>query len=314
MGSGMSEWTRYGITSASNGRIKGGSILEDVYHVVHAPTARRILEDGRLEARIVNDDSRLRKSRIAVTWLSANTWAHGSIYGNVQFSFPWAKQIDGLRFYWVEAMTRYEPHAYRILLTDRDLSESKLVQEYDPYSDKGPLRERDGVWYWNDQYTSEFMVEGDISLEDCTDLNFISHHNSICRPHGIACRNQKVLPCQTAGWVLASILGQGIHSIDHVLKKPSPSDQHRRLSPAVDLGINGITHALGGKRDRFGGAIKSRRSAEAVMRGALTLYGTGGVKWPQELIKLLKSQKIFDAALTEMVNDHFKITGWTIED
>jgi hypothetical protein len=182
----MIEWTDYRInfSASSNVLVPRGQILEKIYHVVHVPTARRILEDSCLKAGLIYDESKLRKSRIAVTWLSANTWGPGSIYGNVQFAFPWADQVDGCRFYWVEAMTGYRPHAYRILLTDRDLSQSKNVQEYDPSSDKGPLRERGGVWYWNASYTSEFMVEGDIGLEHCTDIDFIGHHSDICRLDG----------------------------------------------------------------------------------------------------------------------------------
>jgi hypothetical protein len=84
----MSEWSPYRIQipteSASSSR--DGQLLDTVYHVVHVPTARRILED-QMFAR------RLQKSRVCVTWLSANTWALGSIYGNVQFAFPWNKQI-----------------------------------------------------------------------------------------------------------------------------------------------------------------------------------------------------------------------------
>ena len=53
-----------------------------------------------------------------------NTWATGSIYGNVQFAFHWRNQIRRRHCYWVEPMTAYSPKAYRILLTERDLSQS----------------------------------------------------------------------------------------------------------------------------------------------------------------------------------------------
>jgi hypothetical protein len=127
----MSEWSQYRIQipKDSGPSSRDGQLLETVYHVVHVPIARRILEDGHLRAGLIYDESRLQKSRICVTWLSANTWVLGSIYGNVQFAFPWDKQIRK-RCYWVEAMTHYNPHAYRILLTDRDLSGSKHVREY----------------------------------------------------------------------------------------------------------------------------------------------------------------------------------------
>jgi hypothetical protein len=184
----MPEWDPYKVKIPKAGSPPGGgAVLETVHHVVHVPVARRILEDGKLRAGLVCDESRLNKSRTSVNWLSANTWGPGSIYGNVQFSFPWTVLIDGRHFYWVEAMTGYSPHAYRIVMTDRDLSHSRYVTPYDPSSDKGPLRERGGVWYWNGNYTSEFMIDGDLDLADCNSFEFISHNNNICRVHGSKC-------------------------------------------------------------------------------------------------------------------------------
>lgn len=179
----MSEWSAYRIRFPNNSdwqsdwQTEEGRVLETVYHVAHAKSACRILEDGYLKAGLVRDESRLNESRIAVTWLSANTWANGSIYGNVQFSFSWANQVANRRFYWVEAMHSYKIPAYRILITDRDLSESKYVKPYDPLTDEGPLREGAGVWYWNGACTSEFLIERDIFLEQCTGFDFITHHS-----------------------------------------------------------------------------------------------------------------------------------------
>jgi hypothetical protein len=111
--------------------------------------------------------------------------------------------------------------------------------------------------------------------------------------------------------VLAFILGHATRSIDHVLKRPSVFDANRPLSENVDQGIDGIKRALGRKKERFGGAIKLQPSRKAVMRGAL--YGSGQAKEARALIALLKSESIFETALTEVVNDHFKTNRWTIE-
>lgn len=312
----MSEWTPYriGIPNRSQSSSNDGQVLETVYHVVHVPTARRILEDGQLRARLIYDESKLRKSRICVTWLSANTWGPGSIYGNVQFAFPWTKQIRRRHCYWVEAMKAYSPHAYRILLTDRDLSQSKYVQEYDPASNKGPLRERDGTWYWNNQFTSEFMVECDVDLDQCTGFDFISHHYSKCRPNGNACPDFNTPAYRIGGQVVAFLIGNNLHAIDHVLKLPSRPSPDGKLSKTVDVGVEGILSALGGKKERFGGGVKSKSSRRAVLRGALALHGSGNSSAARELIKLLKSQEVFEKALTEVVNDHFGIKGWTVPD
>jgi hypothetical protein len=310
----MSEWTPYKIAFPNSSRAQSqqGNVLETVYHVAHVSNARRILEDGRLTAKLVYDESWLRKSRISVTWLSANTWANGSIYGNVQFAFPWT-EIKRQRFYWVEAMTHYSPHAYRILLTDRDLSHSKHVREYHPSCNRGPLRERSGVWYWNDQCTSEFLIENDIDLEDCTAFDFVGHHSSICRLNRRGCSDMSASREQTGGRVLAFLLGNGIHSIDHVLKMQRSHGRGRSLKDTVDKGIDGIVRALGGGKDRFGGAIKSATSGRAVSRGALALYGSGQRKAARKSVALLNSSEVFERAITDIVNGHFGLTRWEIE-
>src|SRR5437667_11084474 len=71
-----SEWSTYRISFPDSVKQKftEGQLLETVYHVAHVPGARRILEDGPLRAGIVYDESKFRKSRVVVTWLSANSW------------------------------------------------------------------------------------------------------------------------------------------------------------------------------------------------------------------------------------------------
>jgi len=310
----VSEWTKYrlGFPSSPNGRFTEGTVLETVHHVAHVADARRILEDGFLKAGLVHDESKLKKSRIAVTWLSANTWAHGSIYGNVQFSFSWKKQAAQKRVYWVEAMPSYQPPAYRILLSDRDLH-SKYVQPYDPSSAKGPLRKRSGIWYWNGDYTSEFLLEGDIPLDHCTGFDFVSHHGRYCGFHGQSCGYLGSRPDKAAGRVLSALLGSKLHAIDHVLNRRSRFDSDRKLSDAVDTGIIGIMSALGSNKRQLGGVVRSAAFRKSVVRGALSLYGSGQTKAARELVALLKSRSTFEEALTEIVNEHFEITGWRIE-
>ena len=66
----MSEWADYKIVFDKP--LAGPPCeLKTLYHVVHIPVARRILEDGRLRAGLIYDESKLRRSRISVTWLSA---------------------------------------------------------------------------------------------------------------------------------------------------------------------------------------------------------------------------------------------------
>ncbi len=309
----MPEWDPYKVKIPKSGSMPDGTaVLDTLHHVVHVPAARRILEDGKLRAGLVCDESRLNKSRTSVTWLSANTWGLGSIYGNVQFTFSWSKLIEGRRFYWVEAMTSYSPSAYRILITDRDLSHSRHLTAYDPSSAKGPLRERGGTWYWNGNFTSEFMIDGDLELSECVSFEFISHNQNYCRAYGSWCPDKRAQPFQIGARVLAFLLRNNLHAIDHVLKIPSRYDPSRQLSEVVDAAISGILlHRT--KKDRFTGGIKAKASRKAVLLGALALYGADQSKAAFDLIALLHSEEVFQTALREVVNDHFDISGWTFE-
>ncbi|PWU02069.1 MAG: hypothetical protein C5B53_02125 [Candidatus Melainabacteria bacterium] len=105
-----------------------------------------------------------------------------------------------------------------------------------------------------------------------------------------------------------------MHSIDHVLKVPSPFNPKRKLSDAVDTGIDGIRRSLGSKSSRFTGCIKSEESRKAVLRGALALYGADQKASALELCALLKSEEIFETTLEEIINDHFDISGWICEE
>jgi hypothetical protein len=307
----MSEWKAYRIRFPGSpaGEFPEGRVLDRLYHVTHVGGARRILADGELKAGLVYDESKLKKSRIAVTWLSANTWAYGSIYGNVEFAFSWKKHAAGKKFYWVEAMPSYRPDAYRILLSDREVK-SKYVQRYDPATEKGPLRKRGGKWYWNGDCTSEFLIEGNIPLADCIEFDFIAHHAQLCSVDGRSCAYRGSQGHAAAGPVLGVLLGNGLHTIDHVLKK---DDAKEKLSFAVDTGVRGILRDLRSKAQRFGGVIRSAESRKAVMRGALALYGSGQTDAARELLALLKSRDTFDDALTDVVNEHFGVKGWKIE-
>ena len=113
----MPEWYKYRCSVTRDTTRASGSVAElsAVHHIVHLPMARRILEDCRIRAGLVYDESILNRSRIRVVWLSANDWYRGSFYGNVQFTFDWEDVVAEQDFYWVEAMTQYSPHGISLL-------------------------------------------------------------------------------------------------------------------------------------------------------------------------------------------------------
>jgi hypothetical protein len=177
------EWERYAVGQPSTTR-NWVNIdccpFDTVSHVCHIDDAFRIFEDDEIRPSLVCDESKLRTTRTSVTWLSPNTWAAGSRYGSVSFEFGWKKLVEGKRFYWVEAISYYNPPAFRILVTDSD--PKIALKRYDPRKDKGPLfydANRD-VWYRNGKYTGEFMFDGSLRLSDCNIVTFVKHHNTLC--------------------------------------------------------------------------------------------------------------------------------------
>ena len=308
----MAEWDPYAcnLPKKTGITLNPSPELREVHHVAHVSGARRIPEDGCIRSGLIYDESRLNKSRLCVSWVSANTWANGSIYGTVQFTFDWDTVLDDRNIYWVEVMTDYSPTAYRLLLTDRDLSKSKYVTPYDPAKDNGPLRRQKGKWYWNGEYTSEFMVEADLSLSDCTSLQFVKHHPNICRIRGSACTDKGATIDRTGGRVLAFILGAGSHHADHALLNEDETDLHFWGRGA----ITGLWGALARKEEWFSGGLKKGESRKAVLRGALSLYARDQREEARALSSLLSSQDVFETALAEIIAEHFGWDDYTLPD
>ena len=272
--------------------------LTEVHHVVHVPEAQRILEDGRIGAKLIYDESRLKKYRICVAWLSANTWGNGSIYGNVQFTFDWHEIIKylGLKdctVYWVEAL-QYRPPAYRFLLADSNLGISDVLQ-YDPLEAYGPLRRKGDIWYWNGKYTSEFMIKADLPLGLCKGIESVSH-NAMCRPYGEKCPDGDASISEISGRMMAFILGRNIRKVNSIMQANGAGQ--------MDYGVANIMQSLG-KSKCFEGEIENPLSRQAVLTGALALYGYGRYEKAKNLVSLLANQQVFDDALREIVAEHF---------
>jgi hypothetical protein len=169
----MKPWDKYRI-------IPGEEVeIERVRPVAHLTAAQRIVEDGTIRSGLVYDKSILNKSRIVVTWLSANTWNDGSLYGTVEFLFDWDDIVKDQKIYWVEGIDEYKPPAFRLLLSKR-ITPSRHVVEYDPEKDDGPLRFENGKWLRARNLNSEFMLEEDLSLSRCVELDFVKHHHRFC--------------------------------------------------------------------------------------------------------------------------------------
>ena len=299
----MKEWLRFKVDIDGKRSINTGELTK-VHHIVHLQTSRRILEDRQIRAGIVGDESKLNRTRLCVAWLSANEWVNGSLYGTVRFTFDWEQIIEGRSLYWVESMA-YNPPAYRLFITDRDLSKSDKVISYDPDVDEGPIRRKDGLWFWNRKYTSEFMVEADLLLADATGLDFVMH--SMCRePHG--CKDRTTTPPMAGAQTFAFLLGNDIHCVDHLF------GDSKTLNSTADLCVIQLWRTLASKGRYFGGVLSKKASAEDVLRGTLALFGSGQHDAARQTMRTLKNEKVFNKALTSIVRTHFDIPNWDMPE
>lgn len=294
------EWERFRISR--DGR--NAARLDTVRHIAHVPHARRIIEDERVKAGLVYDESRLNTSRISVAWVSANTWTRGSLYGTVEFQFAWADLIARYpNIYWVEPMPDYRPQAYRLLLSRRE-QPPELMVRYDPESDRGPLRLWGGSWYWNDEYTSEFMITADLKLSRSTGLAFVMHNPDYCRPFRNDCADRRNPPPQqkTGGRILSYVLGHDLHILDGHFN-------HTEQFNLLNQSYFGLHQALTSETD-FVGTLRNDEACATVVRGALALYGMDQVDQAKKLLGLISSEDYFNAALSEIIGEHFGDPEW----
>src|SRR5437764_10063778 len=156
-------WKPYACVPPAKGRTGTCTVLRCVHHVTHTEAALRILADYKITRGLIYDESVLNDTRTTVVWLSPNTCFHGSRYGNVQFSFDFTDIVAKRKVYWVEAQTKYSPHAYRFIISDENLSHLP-VKAYDVNADEGPLRYEASLWYWNSTRTAEFWMDDTLLL------------------------------------------------------------------------------------------------------------------------------------------------------
>jgi hypothetical protein len=299
------EWERYACRIPARGdrrfdRRVVCATLTEVYHVAHVPDACRIIEDGRIKAGLIGDESRLRRTRTSVCWLSANYWHPGSIYGTVQFTFRWDDIIRDRHVYWVEDRP-YTPRAYRFLITDRDPSTLGLVQPYDPEAAKGPLRLRDGTSYWNAQCTSEFMVDADLPLRRCVEITTITHRDDRCRLYPSGCAEATRNIWSTGAQTLAYVIGRNLTHVRHCFVRRADSRAHELVRTTLGYLLDELTE------EEPLGPIKSAGRRQAVMTGALLLYGAGQFEDAQEVVQTLASRAVAQTALETLVRARLRL-------
>ena len=215
------EWTEYKVI-----RPKKGERISDTYqelttvsHIGHLETAIRILKDKQIRAGLIRDESKLKKDRLQITWLSPNSWYNGSRYGSIVFNFNF-KDIyhKKLNCYWVEVITKYNPHAPRFLITDSNKYNGKR-KPYDPATENGPwiYDEDTDKSFGNGKYTLEFMFECDFPLRKVSTLSTIKHHREYCSMNDPECEEHKESREKINSRFIAGIIANNIPISDHLV-------------------------------------------------------------------------------------------------
>ena len=227
------------------------------------------------------------------------------MYGTVRFTYDWNTILANRKMYWVESLDWFRWPAFRFLLTENDPPKHKKIKFYDPQENKGPVRSKRGSWYYRSDRTSHFLVEGDISIDQCTNIDFVDHVDGKCLRYGDYCSEKGRLAQQTNPRMMAYILGRSIHSADSFL---SPEK-------AKSLGDFGIRHLVTELKEgdwKFRGTVSKRNRTEALLRGALLLYEAGFDEAAKVVLSQFSNNKVFRKALRKLVGKHFDLPKYSV--
>jgi hypothetical protein len=291
----MPEWSEYRAST-----YKPAAPLKYVAHVTHLDVAAVLLRDWRLRAGPVYDESKLNTRRIHVVWLSPNDWAGagGFRYGNVRFLFDWTSVVAGAKYYWVEAIKKYQPPAARILVTTEN--RDSLLTPYDPTSADGPWTvDKDGNHFWNDDICLEIMVERSIPLKSATRIDFVRHHEKRCCIAPVSCPDCGLDPAPAG----ARFLAMAALSRTGFQPHPLVGALGGEPSKVVLDSWESLLYYLSSRKVQPAGSITAEAPAAGVLaRGVLAAFARDDKDW-RVLAGLFVSKADLVAAVRTAVAD-----------
>lgn len=244
--------------------------LETVYHICHVGEAFRVFEDKRIRSSLVWDESKLKNTRTCVSWVSPNLWVNGSIYGNIRFDFSWKDLVEGKRFYWVEAITHYNPPAFRILISEGDHTK-KGLQPYDPKEGDGPLfYDSDETWYWNGEFSGEFLIDEDLWLRECVKVGFVKHHPNMCRRLKSQCEELGKRDYEAGAELIARLVSQSALNSETLFLE---SSKRRRVHDETVQALKYLRKSLKVVKDSNGDISHDHPAALYLVTAILDRFG-----------------------------------------
>ncbi len=272
--------------------------LTTVSHVTHINFAAHAIQEQKIKAGLVFDESRLNQHRVLVTWLSPNDWIE-YIYGTVKFEVDWATLVEGKNYYWVECM-HYSPKALRILVTSED--RSSLLEKYIPELRTGPWwydKEND-AHYFNRDYTLEIMLEDDIPLKSVQKISTVTHHSRICtlyRGSSELCEDINLDSFSSVLKLACKLGAEGINA-----RYPQKWEQGIFRSVSLKL-----SEKLEDLNTDYLGEVTTGSRGPALARAFLAALGRGDDTEAGELAGIFSSKQHLRAACTKLLNSSFHV-------
>lgn len=280
----------------------------EVYHISHLQSAEFLLRTKTIIPQLIKDKSKLNKERIQVIWLSPNEWAPGSLYGNVRFTFEFNDIIKDKRFYAVEVMKEYTPTVLRILITQKDYSDNKLLQEFHPEDPNNGVwhRDSDNSNYFRKECNIEFMLEDELTIEHAKRIDFVSHHRSICNIYKKGTCPSLSLSNSDAEMLFVSHLISNQTKLPNLALHESKHQEHQSLLP-ISMLFSKVANLI--DREIFEGSPSlSKRTKTQIALAFLGLIGEGKVAEANEIIAALPSKDEAVRTIKDIFLDYFEIS------
>lgn len=305
------EWIRYQVGSPStepNWTNTNCQLLTAASHVAHLDAALRIVEEGKIRAGLVYDESKLRTRRILVVWFSPNDWVQGFRYGNVRFTFNWAPLVRDRKYYWVESVP-HSPPGGRILVTSKDYTSE--LEEYDPTLGDGPwwYDVANDRHYWNGNFCLEIMIEDDLTVAESGEVDFVNHHPNGCSVDWRTCTTRGLKRAEASARFLAALVAQGI---DAAALKFTQDELGSTLPTST---LQDAWSKLGADLSKVGGATHhgqavSRPTSLVIARAILASYAQSRQVDIGHLAGLFRSTDSMIQTCAEVIASHFQIDDW----
>jgi hypothetical protein len=155
---------------------------------------------------------------------------------------------------------------------------------------------------------SEFLVDGDLALEDCSEFDFVGHNPDFCSLK--SCSEKGTRLHDAMAQTMAFVFGCEIRSLDPILRREPRYRKDKRLADAVGDGLAHVYTLLTRTQKKPDGTINDPETAIAMVRGALALFGTGQISRARDIVWNLKNNDVLYQALESIVKQHFDIENW----